>query len=249
MTVKPRVICRIDLKGKQLIKGRSFEGVRVIGSVEHAVEKAENCGFDELFLLDSVASLYDREPEWALLKDILQSVSIPVCVGGGIRSIDDVCRLFDLGVERICINSHAFINQSLLPEASQLFGSQAVVSSVQCVKINGSYIASFHCGREPSSYSVLPWMKMCIERGAGEIFLTSIKADGQSSGFDTELVEALHVGGVSVPVVYSGGVVSNEEIQKLFYEGFDAIAIGFAFHSGNFLPEFSQRNQLIIDSE
>lgn len=243
----PRVISRIDIKGAKLIKGKSFEGVKVLGDACDATKHAESSGFDEIFVLDSVASLYDRSPAIDYLREIVADLSIPVCVGGGIKNYEQAAQLFELGIEKICINTNSFKNKNLITQIANAFGSQAIVCSVQAMNVAGNYFASYFCGRDNSGIPLLSWISECIDRGSGEVFLTSVSHDGHMSGPDMNLVDQFNNHKFSVPLVYSGGVVTPDQVKVLFSKGFHGVAIGHAFHLGKFSPSMSQRNILKSD--
>lgn len=241
----PRIVARLDVKGGKLIKGKSFEGVRVIGNAIEAAFEAERAGFDELFLLDSVASLYDRAPQWMLLCEALSEIQIPVCVGGGITSLADVERVFDLGAEKVCINTGVIKAPELIQKIASVFGSQAICVSVQASQnFENRFLPAFHCGREVMNMPLQDWIRRVIDLGAGEVFLTSVSRDGQDRGYDHALVRSLGSLNFAVPVVYSGGVRSNKDIEDLTACGFDAVAVGTRYHAGEFEPYMSQRNRL-----
>ena len=229
-----RLIARLDVKGRDLIKGRQFEGVRVLGAPNEFARRYYADGVDELFYIDNVASLYDRNHLSELLADVLPGVFVPVTVGGGIRSVDDVRTLLLAGADKIALNTAAVKNPDLTSEIARAFGSQCVVLSIEAKKrAEGVWEVMVDGGREPTGLDVLTWVRESAARGVGEIFVTSIDADGLERGMDLELAGAVAEAS-EVPVVASGGVGQTKHVRALVQEtSVDGVAVGSALHYGH----------------
>jgi cyclase len=226
-----RLIARLDVKGPNLIKGVHFEGLRVIGSPAiHALRYYQE-GADELIYIDAVASLYGRNN----LSDIVQSsareIFIPMTVGGGIRSTDDVRHLLRCGADKVAVNTAAISRPNLITEIAREFGSQCMVLSIQAKQVSpGRWEAYTDTGRESSGLDVLEWAKNGVQLGAGEILLTSVDREGTRKGFDIDLVRAVSEL-VNVPVIASGGMGSAQHgVDVLQHGGADAIAMADILH-------------------
>lgn len=227
---KLRLISRLDIKGENLIKGIHLEGLRVIGSpYEHAV-RYYNQGSDELIFMDCVASLYGRNNITDIIKKITQDVFIPITVGGGIRSLDNVNEILRSGADKVAINTAAVKNPDLIKEIVRNFGSQCLVLSVEAKKIeNDKWEVYMDNGREPTGLDVIEWIKKCIDLGVGEILVTSIDSEGTNKGFDINLVkEVTEVS--SVPVIASGGMGELKHAIDVFKSNCDAIAVASILH-------------------
>jgi len=227
---KLRLISRLDIKGENLIKGIHLEGLRVIGSpYEHAV-RYYNQGSDELIFMDCVASLYGRNNITDIIKKITQDVFIPITVGGGIRSLDNVNEILRSGADKVAINTAAVKKPDLIKEIVRNFGSQCLVLSVEAKKIeNDKWEVYMDNGREPTGLDVKEWIKKCIDLGVGEILLTSIDNEGTNKGFDINLTkEVTEVS--SVPVIASGGMGELEHAIDAFKSNCDAIAVASILH-------------------
>ncbi len=209
----PRIIPRLDIKGENVVKGISFEGLRVVGKPEELARKyAEDA--DELLYIDTVASLYGRNQLTELLRRTTDETFIPITVGGGIKSKDDARRLFDAGADKIAINTAALKRPALIDELASFFGSQAVVLSIQAKRVSGGWEAYCEAGRERSGKNAVDWAFEAADRGAGEILLTSVDQDGTRKGFDCELLR-LVADKISVPVTICGGLGRSEDLQKV----------------------------------
>lgn len=226
-----RLIPRLDIKGKNLIKGVHLEGLRVIGDPqEHAVKYYE-AGADELIYMDVVASLYGRNNLSELISHTAQNVFVPITVGGGIRSVDDVQRLLRSGADKVAINTAAIANPGLIKEVSNRFGSQCMVLSIEAKKMSeGKWDAFTDNGRERSGLDVHEWVQQAVELGAGEVLLTSIDQEGTRNGFDLELTRSVSEI-VSVPVIASGGMGSVQDLFDVVNQGkADAVAMADILH-------------------
>jgi cyclase len=226
-----RIIARLDVKGANLIKGINLEGLRVLGLPNNYAREYYLDGIDELIYMDSVASLYGRNHLASIIESTAQDVFIPITVGGGIRSIQDVKDILRAGADKIALNSASIANPNLITEIALKFGSQCVVSSIEARKIStGRWEALYDNGREKSGLDVVEWAQLCVTKGAGEILLTSVDKEGTRRGFDVELVKAV-TSAVNVPVIASGGMGSPEDLVEVVkVGGADAVAAADILH-------------------
>lgn len=201
-----RLIARLDIKGKNLIKTVQLEGLRVVGDPADAAQRYYNEGIDEIIYMDIVASLYGRNHLSELIEKTAQNVFVPMTVGGGIRSVEDIRKLLRAGADKVAINTAAIACPDLIKDAAETFGSQCIVLSIEAKKQdNGNWQAYTDNGREWSHMDVAEWAIRGQELGAGEILLTSIDREGTRKGFDIELVQCVR-SAVSIPVIASGGM-------------------------------------------
>lgn len=226
-----RLIARLDIKGPNLIKGVRFEGLRVMGSpAEHALRYYQQ-GADELIYIDSVASLYGRNNLSEIVQSAARDVFIPMTVGGGIRSTDDVRHLLRCGADKVAVNTAALAQPALITEIAREFGSQCMVLSIQAKQIApGRWEAYTDTGRERSGIDVVEWARKGVQLGAGEILITSVDREGTRKGFDVELVRTV-ADAVSVPVIASGGMGSPQDAVDVVRDGHaDAVAMADILH-------------------
>ena len=226
-----RLIARLDIKGPNLIKGIHLEGLRVIGSpAEHAYRYYKQ-GADELIYMDCVASLYGRNHLAEIIREAAKDIFIPMTVGGGIRSVDDATQILRAGADKVAVNTAAVARPILITEIAQRFGSQCMVLSVEAKQIRtGQWEVFTDNGREHTGRDVVQWVSEAVERGAGEILLTSIDREGTRKGYDVDLVYAVS-SIVSVPVIASGGMGRPEDIIPVVTTGgADAIAMADILH-------------------
>lgn len=228
-----RVIARLDVKGENVINTIHLEGLRVCGEPNQLALRYYEHGADELIIIDQVASLYQRGHLLELTRAFAENIFIPVTVGGGVRTVDDARMLLRSGADKIAINSAALECPELISSLAQEFGSQCVVLSVQAKKVTkGKWEAFGDGGRERSGKDVLCWVEEAVDRGAGEILVTSIDKDGTRRGYDLELLA--HVSDVSrLPVIAGGGFgAPNHAIDLLNQSKCEAITIADFLHMG-----------------
>jgi len=226
-----RLIARLDIKGPNLIKGVHLEGLRVIGSPnEHALRYYQQ-GADELIYIDCVASLYGRNSLGDIVQQAARDVFIPMTVGGGIRTVDDVTHLLRCGADKVAVNTGAVANPGLISDIARRFGSQCMVLSIEAKRLGpGRWEAYTDNGREDTGLDVVEWAKRAVALGAGEILLTSIDQEGTRKGYDTDLIRAV-AGAVSVPVIASGGMGVPGHVVDAVREGAaDAVAMADILH-------------------
>ena len=227
-----RLIARLDIKGSKLIKGKQFEGVRVLGEPSDFAYKYALNGIDELLYVDSVASLYGRNSLAELLKETSKKIFVPITASGGIRSVDDAAKLLAYGADKIALNTEALRNPSLITELVDTFGSQCVVISIQARKLinSNSWEAMCEMGREKSGKDVFDWITEIQKLGAGEIVLTSVDKDGICKGPDSELIKMASAIS-TVPLVVGGGFSKSSDIENIFkIKNISAVSIGTALH-------------------
>ena len=187
-----RLVARLDIKGKNLIKGIRFEGLRVVGSPNERARYYYAAGADELLYMDAVASLYERNSLADLVAEVVQDVFIPITVGGGIRSVSDVRTLLRAGADKVALNTAAIRRPGLVTEIAENSGSQCVVLSVEAKSTSpGKWEAYIDGGREKTGRDVSEWVSEGVEMGAGEVLVTSVDRDGTEKGFDVELLKGL----------------------------------------------------------
>lgn len=226
-----RIIARLDIKGPNLIKGIHLEGLRVMGDPQEFALRYYEQGIDELIYMDSVASLYGRNNLQDIVKHTAQNVFIPLTVGGGVRSVEDVTLLLRAGADKVAINTAATKNPDLIKQISRKFGSQCMVLSIEAKKISDNKWEVYtDNGREKTGMDVVEWAKKATELGAGEILLTSVDQEGTRQGFDIELVKAVSTS-VSIPVIASGGMGTTEHFIDVIKQGHaDAVAMADVLH-------------------
>jgi imidazole glycerol-phosphate synthase subunit HisF len=226
-----RLIARLDIKGANLIKSVQLEGLRVIGSPSEHALRYYNQGIDELIYLDCVASLYGRNHLSDLVKSAAENIFVPITVGGGIRSAEDVSEVLLAGADKVAINTAAVANPSLITDVARRFGSQCMVLSIEAKQVGESRWEVYtDNGRERSGLDVVEWAKQGVDMGAGEILLTSVDREGTRKGFDNSLVRAVNAE-VSVPVIASGGMgVAEDIVDVVLQGGADAVAMADILH-------------------
>ena len=225
-----RIIARLDIKNFNLIKSRNLEGLKVVGNPNSYASKYYSQGADELIFMDLVASLYNRNSLYDIVKQASKDIFIPFTVGGGIRSIDDALKIFDSGADKIAVNTAAIKDPNLINVLSKRFGSQAIVLSIEAKKVKeNKWEAYIECGRQDTGIDVVDWAKKNVDQGAGEILLTSIDQEGTSKGFDYGLIESVTTA-VNLPLLASGGFGSLGDIEKISKFDVDGIVIADAIH-------------------
>lgn len=226
-----RLIARLDVKGPNLIKGIHLEGLRVIGDPREYARRYYEQGADEILYLDIVASLYGRSNLLDIVRRTAQDVFVPMTVGGGIRSVNDVREMLRAGADKVAINTAAVQRPELIREVSRRFGSQCMVLSIEAKRRGTSdWEVYTDCGREHSGLNAVEWARRGVELGAGEILVTSIDQEGTRKGFDWQLVRAIS-DAVSVPVIASGGMGDYSHLVEVVREGrADAVAVADMLH-------------------
>lgn len=210
-----RIIAKLDVKPPYVVKPVHFEGLRKIGEPNQLAKKYYDQGADEVFYIDIVASLYQREILLDQIEQACADIFVPFAVGGGVKTIQDFSDLFHRGADKVVINTHALqANPDIIDEAAKAFGSQAVVVSIEAKQWNGWYECYTDCGRIQSGKNVMEWVKEVEARGAGEVLLQSVDKDGRQRGFDIELAGSV-VNAVEIPVVIASGAGMPEDVLNL----------------------------------
>ena len=232
MAKKLRLIARLDVKDENLVKGIQREGLRKLGDPNAFAREYYAQGIDELLYVDIVASLYNRNNLSDIVRRTVEDVFIPVCVGGGVRSVEDVRHLLAMGADKVAVNTAAIKRPELITEIANAFGSQCMVLSIQAKRSRtwpGRGEAYFDNGRAHSGYDVVEWAKRGEALGAGEILLMSVDNEGLQRGMDRELIEAV-TRAVQIPVICGGGVGCGEDILDAARAGADAVACASVLH-------------------
>ena len=227
-----RIIPCLDIKDGQTVKGVKFEQIRHAGDPVELARLYAQSGADELTFLDITATIEDRRTFAELVEKIAHNINIPFTVGGGIKHEDDVARLLDAGADKITVNSAAVRNPGLIDTLAGRFGSQCVVLAVDCKQINGVSRVHLDGGRTSTPVETLAWVREAVDRGAGEILLTSMDHDGTKDGFALEITRQVSES-VHVPVIASGGAGKCEHFVDVFSKGkADAALAASIFHFG-----------------
>lgn len=227
-----RLIARLDIKSSNLIKGVHLEGLRVIGDPQEYARRYYEQGADELLYIDIVASLYGRSKLTEIVRKAAHDVFVPLTVGGGIRTVDDVRDLLRAGADKVAINTAAVRRPELIGEVSRRFGAQCIVLSIEAKQQSATHWEVYtDCGREKSGLDAVDWARRGVELGVGEILVTSIDCEGTRKGFDNALVAAIS-SAVDVPVIASGGFGQPVHLREVVDAGADAVAFADALHYG-----------------
>ncbi|ANJ26932.1 imidazole glycerol phosphate synthase subunit HisF [Agromyces aureus] len=233
MSLAIRVIPCLDVAAGRVVKGVNFENLRDAGDpVELAARYGEQ-GADELTFLDVTATVDDRSTTYDMVQRVAEQVFIPLTVGGGIRSNDDVARLLGHGADKVGVNSAAIARPALIGEIADRFGAQVLVLSLdvkRSERTESGFVVTTHGGRTETDFDALWWARTAIELGAGELLVNSIDADGTKAGFDLELVALMHEVS-SVPVIASGGAGAVEHFAPAVAVGADAVLAASVFHN------------------
>lgn len=227
-----RLIVCLDVKDGRVVKGVNFEALRDVGDPVSLAERYEQEGADEIVYLDISASAEARTTLLDLARRTAERLFIPLTIGGGIRSSDDVARALRAGADKVSLNTSAVVRPEVLSEAAHRFGAQCVVASIDAARVDGVYRVFVKGGREATSLEAIAWAQECAQRGAGEILLTSIDRDGVRSGYDVELTRAVS-DAVDVPVIASGGAGNASHVcDALSTGGADAALVAGIVHDG-----------------
>jgi cyclase len=237
MSLAVRVIPCLDVDGGRVVKGVNFQNLRDAGDPVELARRYDAEGADELTFLDVTASSSNRETTYDVVRRTAEQVFIPLTVGGGVRSTEDVDRLLRAGADKVSINTAAVRRPELIREIAQEFGSQVLVLSADVRRtVNGTATPSgfeitTHGGRQGTGIDAVEWVQQAEELGAGEILLNSMDADGTKSGFDLELIRAVRKA-VNVPLIASGGAGAVEHFAHAVDAGANAVLAASVFHFG-----------------
>ncbi len=237
MTVAVRVIPCLDVDAGRVVKGVNFVDLRDAGDPVELAARYDRAGADELVFLDITASSSDRSTMVDVVRRTAESVFIPLTVGGGVRAVDDFDRLLRAGADKVGVNTAALADPDLLTDAAARFGSQCVVLSVDArrcpegISTPSGFEVTTHGGRRSTGIDAVEWAVQAVERGAGEILLNSMDADGTTAGYDVELIGLVRQR-VSVPLIASGGAGRLEDFVPAVVAGADAVLAASVFHFG-----------------
>jgi len=239
-----RIIPRLDIKGPNLVKGIHLEGLRVLGKPERFARHYYEQGADELLYMDVVASLYGRNSLLDIVARTSKEVFIPLTVGGGLRTLDDIKEALRAGADKVSLNTAAIGNPELVREASRRFGSSTIVVSIEAIKKpDGSYEAYTDNGRERTGVNAFQWAVQAAELGAGEILITSIDREGTGKGFDLELTRRI-AESVPIPVIACGGAGAVSHVLGVVQRGrADAVCLASILHY-NFIRQYEIKDEL-----
>ena len=251
---KIRIIPRLDIKGENLVKGVNLEGLRIIGSPSEYAKKYYENGADEIYYEDTVASLYGRNNLSEVIKKTAKQISIPLIVGGGLRSIEDIKEILKAGADKVSINSEAVINEDFIKKAVEYFGSSTIILNINYKSWpNDSFLKTKNVtvdhgkikdtknwnkyfqvyiknGREQTGIDAFDWACKAEKLGVGEIILTSIDKEGTKKGFENYLTKKL-CSKLSIPTILSGGCSQEKDVSKIIQDiNCDAVSIASALH-------------------
>ena len=225
-----RIIPCLDVKDGRVVKGVNFVGLQDAGDPVEVAKRYNREGADEITFLDITASHEKRDTIVDIVEKVAKEVFIPLTVGGGIKTLEDIYRLLQVGCDKISINSHAIKNPNFINEAAKRFGSQCIVVAIDAKKFTDeSWHVFINGGRIDTKLDALEWAKEVEQRGAGEILLTSMDCDGVKNGYDIELTRKMSKE-VDIPIIASGGAGTMEHIKEAFTNGADAALAASIFH-------------------
>ena len=235
MSLAVRVIPCLDVANGRVVKGVNFQNLRDAGDPVELAKRYYEQGADELTFLDVTATVDDRSTTYDVVRATAEQVFIPLTVGGGIRSVDDVSRLQASGADKVGVNSAAIARPALISEIADRYGAQVLVLSLDIKRSSrtaSGFVVTTHGGRTETDLDALDWARQAIELGAGELLVNSIDADGTKAGFDLELITIMRELS-SVPVIASGGAGLVEHFPPAIAAGADAVLAASVFHSGD----------------
>ncbi|MFA4946817.1 MAG: imidazole glycerol phosphate synthase cyclase subunit [Candidatus Micrarchaeia archaeon] len=234
--LKTRIIPSILIKNNIVVKSKRFAEWRNIGSCMNVARVYESREVDELVILDIPATPEGRKPALALMRQIADECFMPLAMGGGVRSLDDVRDLLNAGADKVVVNTRALENPLFVTEIADVYGAQCVVASIDARRTADGHGVYSHCGAKATGLKPVEWAKRLEELGAGEILLTSIDEDGMMAGYDLALVESV-AKAVCIPVIAAGGAGSPDDVVRVIREGkADAASVASLFLYTQFTP-------------
>ncbi len=243
MTLAKRIIPCLDVDKGRVVKGVNFVDIRDAGDPVEVARKYNEQGADEITFLDITASHESRETTYETVERMAAEVFIPLTVGGGVRTVEDIRKLLNAGADKVSINTAAVFNPEFVREAAERFGSQCIVVAIDAKQVSAEgetprWEIFTHGGRKPTGLDAVEWSRKMVEMGAGELLLTSMDRDGTKAGFDLGLTRAVS-DAVSVPVIASGGVGELQHLADgVTIGGADAVLAASIFHFGQHtIPE------------
>ena len=234
---KFRLIARIDVKNEFVIKGIHLEGLRKVGDPNKLAKKYYEAQVDEIFFMDVVASLYERNNLYHIIEQACTEIFIPITIGGGIRSVDDIQSALRSGADKVALNTQAIKTPELIEESSRKFGRQCIVGSIEAKRKRSGWEAYIDNGRESTGVDVIEWASRLEALGAGELILTSVDQEGTKKGYDIELAKVV-CSQVNIPVIASGGIGQPTHLSQLCEQApVDGVAIASVLHYNLNTPE------------
>jgi len=226
-----RIIPKLDIKGPNLVKGIHLEGLRVLGKPEAFSRFYYEQGADELIYMDAVASLYGRNSLLDIVTRTAKEVLIPLCVGGGLRSVEDIRTVLRAGADKVSLNTAALARPEFIREAARAFGSSTIVVSIEAIRQpTGAYHCYTNCGRDQTGVDAFEWAVRAAELGAGELLVTSVDREGTGKGYDLELTRRIATS-VSIPVIACGGAGNVDHVTQVIEQGkADAVSLASVLH-------------------
>ena len=250
MTLSKRIIPCLDVTDGRVVKGINFIDLQDAGDPVEIAKNYNEQGADEITFLDITASSDNRDLILDIIESVAKQIFIPLTVGGGVRSVNDVRRLLNAGADKVSINTSAILNPELVNESSARFGSQCIVVAIDAKRVDDHWEVFTHGGRNKTGLDALEWAKKMVDYGAGELLLTSMDRDGTKSGFDLELTQQIS-DAVEVPIIASGGVGNLKHLVDGVKLGkADAVLAASIFHFGEFsikdAKEFMKNNNVEV---
>ena len=237
-----RIIPCLDVTAGRVVKGVNFVELKDAGDPVEIARRYNDQGADELTFLDITASSDQRDLILNIIEDVSSQVFIPLTVGGGVRTVEDVRRLLNAGADKVSINTSAVTNPQLVADASSRYGSQCIVVAIDAKQVSpGRWEIFTHGGRNATGLEVIEWARKMAQLGAGEILLTSMDKEGTKSGFDLELTRAVS-DAVNIPVIASGGVGNLQHLADGVQQGHaDAVLAASIFHYGEYTVQQAKK--------
>lgn len=227
-----RIIPCLDINKGRVVKGTSFVNLKDAGDPKKLAKFYNDEGADELVFLDITASHEKRDTFIEVVEQVSSEVFIPLTVGGGVKTIENISQLLNAGADKVSINTSGIKNPNFIKIASKKFGSQCIVSAIDVKRVGDSWNVFVYGGRDDTGLNGVEWAKECVKLGAGEILLTSMDSDGQKQGYDLDLLKEIS-SNVSVPVIASGGAGNLDHIYQAINVGkADAVLAASIFHYG-----------------
>ncbi|MFT7155107.1 MAG: cyclase [Parvicella sp.] len=242
-----RIIARLDIKGPNVVKGIHLEGLRVLGDPSEMAQFYYEQGADELFYQDVVASLYERNSLRDFISETAKKSFIPLTVGGGIRTLDDIKRVLRAGADKVSINTAGVRDPDFIKQAVNKFGSSTIVCTIEAIKQpGGDYLAFVDNGREHTGLEVLHWAERVQDLGVGELVITSVDREGTGKGFDLQLIKEVR-NRLEIPIIAHGGAGKAQDVYDVFDEGkVNAVALSSIIHY-EYLK--NSKNEILSKSE
>lgn len=231
MMITRRIIACLDVDGTRVVKGSGFVNLTDVGDPVEMSERYESEGADEIVFLDVSATNEARATVLEMVSRTAERLFIPLTVGGGMRTVDDIANALRAGADKTAINTAGVRNPDLFTDAARRFGAQCVVASIDARKSGGSWEVYVNGGREATGLDAIEWSARCAELGAGELLVTSIDRDGTRNGYDLDLVRRISEA-VDVPVIASGGAGTASHVAEAFRSGADAALLAGILHDG-----------------